>query len=124
MDVPVLRSSLVGLMLLHEREQLLGGPALRLEVVIVRRRGTGVHLKTSHQHIESSINETPSYHEVDGRPATQDMGSRYNGTAAIERLRGAGLVECCRLGVQLHISGVDPRTEDPWVVQVALSSFD
>ena len=44
MRVSVLTSTLIGLMLLHQRDKLLGGPALGLKVIIVRRRGPGVHL--------------------------------------------------------------------------------
>lgn len=41
----VARSTLVRLMLLHQRQELFGGPALCLEVVVVRCRGSGVHLE-------------------------------------------------------------------------------
>ena len=44
MNVPIVASSLVGFMFLHEWDQGLGIPSLHLEVVIVRRGGTGVHL--------------------------------------------------------------------------------
>lgn len=43
MDVPVAARALVRLMLLHERNQLFGCPALSLEVIIIRSRRTGVH---------------------------------------------------------------------------------
>ena len=42
-DVPVVASTLVGLVLSHERDQLLGGPTLALEIVVVASRRTGVH---------------------------------------------------------------------------------
>ena len=37
MDVPIVGSPLVGLVLLHQREELFGGPALGLPVIIVGR---------------------------------------------------------------------------------------
>jgi hypothetical protein len=40
-DLTVLRSSLVGLMLPHERKEFLSGPALSLEVIIYRRVSHG-----------------------------------------------------------------------------------
>lgn len=43
-NVTVVASTLVCLMLPHQWEQLLGGPALGLEVVVVGSGGTGVHL--------------------------------------------------------------------------------
>lgn len=43
-DVAVVAGSLVGLVLLHKRDELLGGPALGLEVIVVRGRSTSVHL--------------------------------------------------------------------------------
>jgi hypothetical protein len=53
MNVTVVASSLVGLVLSHERNQFLGGPALGLEVIVVRSRGTSVHL------INMSARSTP-----------------------------------------------------------------
>lgn len=43
-EVAILASPLIRLMLLHQREQLLGGPALGLEVIVIGGRGTSVHL--------------------------------------------------------------------------------
>jgi hypothetical protein len=34
-------------MLLHERNELLGSPALSLEIIVVGSRGAGVHLRHS-----------------------------------------------------------------------------
>ena len=45
-EITVLTSPLIGLMLLHQRNQLLGGPTLHLEVVIVRSGRTSVHLES------------------------------------------------------------------------------
>ena len=50
MKVPVMTSSLVGLVLFHQGEQLLGSPALGLEVIVIRSRCPGVHL-----HIQSIV---------------------------------------------------------------------
>jgi hypothetical protein len=43
-NVAVVASSLVSFVLSHERDELLGGPALGLEVIVVRSRCTCVHL--------------------------------------------------------------------------------
>ena len=43
MNVTVVASSLVCLMLFHQGDELLGTPALGLEVIVVGGRGTGVH---------------------------------------------------------------------------------
>jgi hypothetical protein len=43
-DVAVVARTLVGLVLLHQGDELLGGPSLGLEVIVVGSRGTGVHL--------------------------------------------------------------------------------
>ena len=43
-EVTVVASPLICLMLLHQREEFLGSPALGLEVIVVGGRGTGVHL--------------------------------------------------------------------------------
>jgi hypothetical protein len=52
------------------------------------------------------------------------MSGRHNGTTAVEPLRGAGLIEGCRLGVQLHVTGKDSRTKDRGVVEICLSGLD
>jgi hypothetical protein len=44
MDLPVIASSLISLMLPHQRNQFLGRPALGLEVIVVRSRSTSIHL--------------------------------------------------------------------------------
>lgn len=44
MKVSILAGPLIRLVLLHQRKKFLGGPALALEVIIVRGRSTGVHL--------------------------------------------------------------------------------
>lgn len=82
-------------MLLHERKQLLCGPALGLEVIVVRSASPGVH------------------HEVDGGPATKDMGARNNRSSAIEPFRGTRIVEGGGLAVQFHVPGIDSRAEHP-----------
>jgi len=106
MDITVVASSLIGLMFLHQRDEFFGGPALGLEIIIVGSRGTGVH------------------HEVNGRSATKDVSDGDDGTATGKPLRWSGVVERSSLAVEFHVTGVDARAEDPWVVQVALSGFD
>ena len=49
-DVAVVAGALVGLVLLHERNELLGSPALGLEVIVVGSRSTRVHLYYSQHH--------------------------------------------------------------------------
>lgn len=63
-------------------------------------------------------------HEIDGRPATQDVGAWNNGLAATEPLGWSGLIEGSCLAVQLHVAREDARAEDPWVVQVVLSALN
>lgn len=98
MDVTVVARPLVCLVLLHERNELLGGPTLGLEVVVVRSRCTSVH------------------HEVDTGASTEDMGTGDNGTSATEPFRGPGVVEGSCLAVELHVLRVDARTIHPWVL--------
>lgn len=75
MDIAIIARALVRLMLLHEREQLLGRPAFGLEVVVVGRRGTGVH------------------HEVDRGAAAEDMGAGDYGATPAEPFGGPRVVE-------------------------------
>lgn len=65
-DVAVVAGTLVGLVLLHERQQLLSRPAFRLEVVIIGGRCTSVH------------------HEVDAGATTENVGTRDDRTSATE----------------------------------------
>jgi hypothetical protein len=50
--------------LLHERNEFLGCPALGLEVIVVRGRSASVHLPWSDRIVGSSLSQP--YHEVDG----------------------------------------------------------
>jgi hypothetical protein len=43
-DVAIVAGPLICFMLLHERDELLGGPALGLEVIVVGSGSAGVHL--------------------------------------------------------------------------------
>ena len=52
------------------------------------------------------------------------MRNRHNSSAAIEPLRGTRVVEGGSLAVQLHVPRVDTGTENPWVVEVVLSSLN
>jgi hypothetical protein len=70
------------------------------------------------------VHGSQAHHEVDGRSTSQDVGGRDNGTTATEPLGGAGLIEGCSLGIQLHVAGVDARAVHPWVVEVALSCLN
>lgn len=45
MRLPVVRCTLVRLVLLHQRDELLRLPPLSLEVVVIRSRSTSVHLQ-------------------------------------------------------------------------------
>lgn len=64
--VTVVAGTLVRLVFLHERNELFGGPALGLEIVIIRSRCTCVH------------------HEVDRGSTTQDVRARHDSSASIE----------------------------------------
>lgn len=50
-DIAVVAGTLIGLVLLHERDEFLGGPALGLEVIVIGGRSASVHLSWS----ESSV---------------------------------------------------------------------
>ena len=52
------------------------------------------------------------------------MGARHDGATSIKPFGWTRVVESGRLGVQLHVSRVNAGTVDPWVVQIALSSFN
>jgi hypothetical protein len=93
-------------MLLHEWKKFLGGPSLGLEVIVIRRRSTGIH------------------HKVDGGATTEDVCAWHDGFAASQPFGRAGVIEGGSLAVQLHVAWVYCRPVDPWVVQVALSSLD
>lgn len=97
-NVTVVAGTLVCLVLPHERNELLGGPALGLEVVVVGSRRTSVH------------------HEVDAGATTEDVGDWDDRTTATEPLRGPGVVEGRSLAVELHVLGVDTGTVDPRVL--------
>jgi hypothetical protein len=122
MNVAVVARALVRLVFLHQRNELLGGPALSLKVIVVGRRGTSVHLTLSV--FRDEVDHTCTYHEVDGRSTSEDIGAWHDCTSSTKVFRGSGVVERGRLTVQLHVSRVDAWTEDPWVVQVALSTLD
>lgn len=65
-----------------------------------------------------------TYHEVDTGATTENVGDGNHSAAARKPLRWARVVERSGLGVQLHVPWVDTWAENPWVVQVALSSFN
>jgi hypothetical protein len=44
MNITVVASSLISLMLSHQRNQFLGRPAFSLEIIVIRSRSTSVHL--------------------------------------------------------------------------------
>lgn len=62
--LPIVGGTLIRLMLPHEGNKLLCGPALCLEVIVIRSRCPSVH------------------HEVDGRSSTQDVSTGNNSLAA------------------------------------------
>lgn len=65
-----------------------------------------------------------TYHEVDGGSTSQDVGTRNDSSASIEPFRGSRVVKRGSLAVQLHVTWVNTRAEDPWIVQVGLSSLN
>lgn len=87
MYIPVVARPLVGFMLLHQGNQLLCGPSLRLEVIVVGGRSSSIHLQI-HNHISDNSRTTVpgmwAYHKIDGAATTQDMGTGDNRSSAIE----------------------------------------
>lgn len=61
-NVPVMRGSLIGLMLFHQGNELLGAPPLGLEIIVVGGRGTSVHLSESEK---DKYIVYVTHHEVD-----------------------------------------------------------
>lgn len=84
MGVPIVRGTLISLVLLHQGQQFLGRPSIGLEVVIVGGRCTSVHLNGVSNTLESIIDQWISYHKVDGRSSTENVGSWHNGASAAE----------------------------------------
>jgi hypothetical protein len=123
MNVTVLTSSLVRLMLLHQRDELLRSPALHLEVIIVGGRSTSVHLSVVSL-LYLTRSHGISHHEVDAAAASQDMSAWDDCATSSKPLGWTRIVERSRLAIQLHVPGIDARPEHPWVVEIALSSFD
>lgn len=52
------------------------------------------------------------------------MGTWNHRLSPREPFRWTRLIEGGRFRVQLHVTGVNPWPEDPWVVQVAFTSLD
>lgn len=67
-NVAVVAGTLVRLVLLHERKEFLGGPALGLEVVVVGSRGTGVHLNNISTRAYSIHNQLLTMKLIDDPP--------------------------------------------------------
>jgi hypothetical protein len=65
-----------------------------------------------------------TYHEVDGRPTSENMGARHDSSSSIEPFRWPRVVEGGSLAVQLHVPRVDAWTIDPRVVQVVLTTLN
>ena len=65
-----------------------------------------------------------AYHEVDRRSTTENVCNRHNSSASVKPFRRARVVEGSSLAVQLHVPRVDTWTEDPWVVEIVLSSLN
>jgi hypothetical protein len=122
MKVTVVARALVRLIFLHQRNELLRGSTVGLEVVLVRRRGTSIYLSSPVSNHE--VEYIYAYHEVDGRSTSENVGAWDDYTPAIEVLRGWWVVKGGCLAIQLHVPRIDTRMKDPWVVQVAFSSFD
>lgn len=120
-DVSVMRGSLVGFVFLHQGYELLGGPPLRLEIIVVGRRRASVHLQSSAKYEHS---KTSTHHEIDRGSSTKDVRARHDGLPTSQPFRGPRFIESGSLGVQLHVPRVDTRTEDPWIVQVVLSALN
>jgi hypothetical protein len=100
-------------MLPHERKKFLCGPALGLKIIVVGSRGTRVHLQYQSISIRQPRYLQSTYHEVDGGPASQDMGARHNSSAPVEPFGRPRIVEGSSLAVQLHVPGVNSGAEHP-----------
>lgn len=121
-DVSVVAGTLICLVLLHQWNELLGGPALGLEVIVIRSRCSSVHLTNIRPMLH--IFKVPTYHEVDGRSSSEDMCARHYSSSSIKPFRRSRVVEGGSLAVQLHVPRVDTWTENPWVVQVVFSALN
>ncbi len=64
-DLLVVAGSLVCFVLPHQREELFGGPALGLEIIVIRGRGASVHLQPVRLR-DARLGKGETYHEVDG----------------------------------------------------------
>ena len=73
--------------------------------------------------IQRCIILSASYDEVDRRTTTQNMGTWYDGTATSEPLGWTRVVKRSCLGVELHVTRVDPRSVDPSKIQYASCVF-
>jgi hypothetical protein len=58
------------------------------------------------------------YHEVDRTTTTENIRAGNDSPSSVEVLRRPGVVERGRLGVELHVLGVDTGTVDPGIVSV------
>ena len=94
-DVTVVARPLVRLMLLHEGNELLRGPAFGLEVIVIASRCTSVH------------------HEVYGAASAENVRAGNDGTATSKPFRRPGVVKGSCLAVELHVSWVDTWAIDP-----------
>lgn len=52
------------------------------------------------------------------------MGTGHNCLAAIEMLTCPRVVERSCSRVEFHVTGVDTRAVDPWVVEIVLTTFN
>jgi hypothetical protein len=52
------------------------------------------------------------------------MSDGHHSSAAIKPLRGSRVVEGGSFAVQLHVSRVNTRAENPWVVEIVLSALN
>lgn len=62
MEVSIVAGTLVGLMLLHQRQKLFGTPASGLEVIVIGCRSPGIHLNKKPDGLDSTITHyTPGH---------------------------------------------------------------
>ena len=113
----VVARSLVGLVLLHQRQKFFGTPAFGLEVIVIGCRSPGIHLNRKSNWLDSTITHhtqgTLSYHEVDRASSTKDIRTRDNGPPSIEVFRWSRVIERSGLRVKFHVTGVDAWVVDP-----------
>lgn len=113
MNIWIVASTLVGLVFLHQRNKLFGGPAFSLEVIVVGSGGPCVHLDSCSVYCFTTL-KSIAYHKVDGRSPTKNIGTRHHSSTASKPFGWLRVVEGGRLRVKLHVARVNTGAVDPY----------